>query len=86
MLQNLRKLGGTGLHDTSIHRLCICIFRSCGPQIRVSGKKLLDDVWHIDDLEAFIHNIFEAHAGTKNWKVWDYLDTQAMDPSYVWLK
>jgi multimeric flavodoxin WrbA len=53
---------------------------------RVSGKKLLDDVWHLDDLEAFIHNMFEAHTGTKDFKVWDFLDTQALDPSYVWLK
>lgn len=53
---------------------------------RTSGKKLLDDVWHMDDLEAFIHNLFEVHEGTKNFKVWDYLDTQALDPNYVWLK
>ena len=53
---------------------------------RVSGKKLLDDVWHIDDLEALVHNLFVAHAGTKDYMVWDFLDTQAMDPSYVWLK
>jgi len=53
---------------------------------RTSGKKLLDDVWHMDDLEAFVHNLFEIHEGTRNFRVWDYLDTQALDPNYVWLK
>jgi multimeric flavodoxin WrbA len=55
-------------------------------QKRTTGNKLLDDVWHIKDLEAFIHNLFEARSGTNNWIVWDYLDTEAMDPNYVWLK
>lgn len=55
-------------------------------QKRTTGNKLLDDVWHIKDLEAFVHNLFEARAGTNNWIVWDYLDTEAMDPTYVWLK
>ena len=53
---------------------------------RTTGNKLLDDVWHIKDLEAFIHNLFEARLGTNNWVVWDYLDTEALDPNYVWLK
>lgn len=53
---------------------------------RTTGNKLLDDVWHLKDLEAFIHNLFEARLGTNNWIVWDYLDTEAMDPNYVWLK
>jgi multimeric flavodoxin WrbA len=53
---------------------------------RTTGNKLLDDVWHIKDLEAFIHNLFEARLGTNNWIVWDYLDTEALDPNYVWLK
>lgn len=55
-------------------------------KLRTSGNKLLDDVWHIDDLVAFVHNLFESYYGTKDFKVWDYLDTQAMDPTYVWLK
>lgn len=53
---------------------------------RTSGNRLLDDVWHIKDLEAFVHNLFEAHYGTNEWIVWDYLDTEALDPNYVWLK
>lgn len=53
---------------------------------RTSGKRLLDDVWHIDDLNALLHNVIEAVKGTKNWIVWDYLDTQALDPGYIWLK
>ena len=36
---------------------------------RTTGNKLLDDVWHIKDLEAFIHNLFEARLGTNNWIV-----------------
>jgi hypothetical protein len=40
----------------------------------------------MDDLEAFVHNLFEIHEGTRNFRVWDYLDTQALDPNYVWLK
>lgn len=53
---------------------------------RTAANKLLDDVWHIKDLEAFIHNLHQAHLGTKNWIVWDYLDTEALDPTFVWLK
>lgn len=53
---------------------------------RVTGKKLLDDVWHIDDLNALLANLVEAVKKTNNWKVWDYLDTNALDPAYIWLK
>jgi multimeric flavodoxin WrbA len=53
---------------------------------RTSGKRLLDDVWHIDDLNALIYNVVEAIKKTNNWLVWDYLDTQALDPGYIWLK
>lgn len=50
------------------------------------GEKLLDDVWHIDDLEAFLWNIIKYSKGEKDWKVWDYLDTESYNPSSVWLK
>jgi multimeric flavodoxin WrbA len=53
---------------------------------RVTGKKLLDDVWHINDLNALLGNLVEAVKKTNNWKVWDYLDTNALDPAYIWLK
>lgn len=50
------------------------------------SKKLLDDVWSIDDLTALLHNLLAYANKTFDWKVWDYLDTQALDPAYVWLK
>lgn len=53
---------------------------------RVTGKKLLDDVWHINDLNALLGNLVEAVKKTNNWMVWDYLDTNALDPAYIWLK
>lgn len=55
-------------------------------QSRFLGKKLLDDVWHIEDLSAFLFNIITYSKGEKNWKVWDYLDTNAYNPTSVWLK
>ena len=55
-------------------------------QSRTTGKKLLDDVWHIDDLDALVYNLLAAQSGSKDWRVWDYLDTAAMDPAHVWLK
>lgn len=55
---------------------------------RTSGKKLLDDVWHIQDLEALIHNLIKAAAAEQKpeWKVWSFLNTTAFDPTTVWLK
>jgi multimeric flavodoxin WrbA len=50
------------------------------------GDELLQDIWDIEDLNYVVHNLFEAIAGTKNWKVWDYLDTKQLDPSHIWLK
>jgi hypothetical protein len=50
------------------------------------GKKLLDDVWHIEDLQAFLSNIISYTKGEKDWQVWDYLDTEAYNPTSVWLK
>jgi hypothetical protein len=55
-------------------------------QSRYLGKKLLDDVWHIEDLHAFLWNIIEYCKGNKDWKVWDYLDTETYNPTSVWLK
>jgi len=55
-------------------------------QSRFTGKKLLDDVWHIEDLHALLWNIIEYAKGNKDWKVWDYLDTEAYNPTSVWLK
>lgn len=55
---------------------------------RTTGKKLLDDVWHIQDLETLINNLLKAaHAENKpQWQVWDFLNTTAFDPTTVWLK
>jgi len=55
-------------------------------QSRYLGKKLLDDVWHIEDLESFLYNIIAYANGTKDWRVWEYLDTETYNPSSVWLK
>ena len=55
-------------------------------QSRFMGKKLLDDVWKIDDLHALLWNIIECSKGRKDWKVWSYLDTEAFNPTSVWLK
>jgi len=55
---------------------------------RTSGKKLLDDVWHIQDLEALLTNLLAAaNASPKpQYHVWDFLNTTAFDPTTVWLK
>jgi hypothetical protein len=50
------------------------------------SKKLLDDVWSIDDLSALLHNLLSYANKSFDWQVWDFLDTQALDPAYVWLK
>lgn len=55
-------------------------------QSRYLGKKLLDDVWHIEDLQAFLSNIINYMKDKKTWQVWDYLDTEAYNPTSVWLK
>jgi len=53
---------------------------------RFNGKKLMDDVWHIEDTYALVYNIVEYMKGTNKWKVWDFLDTNAYDPTSIWLK
>lgn len=53
---------------------------------RYHGKKLMDDVWHIEDTYALVSNIIEYVKGTYKWKVWDFLDTDAFDPTSIWLK
>jgi len=53
---------------------------------RYHGKKLMDDVWHLEDICALINNVIESMKGTNKWKVWDFLDTQAFDPTSIWLK
>jgi len=55
---------------------------------RTSGKKLLDDVWHIQDLEALLTNLLIAANLTPKpqYHVWDFLNTTAFDPTTVWLK
>ena len=55
-------------------------------QSRYMGKKLLDDVWHIEDLQAFLSNIIKYAKDEKDWQVWEYLDTEAYNPTSVWLK
>jgi len=55
-------------------------------QSRYLGKKLLDDVWHIEDLQAFLSNIIKYAKDEKDWQVWDFLDTEAYNPTSVWLK
>ena len=55
---------------------------------RTSGRKLLDDVWHIQDLQSLLNNLIKAACiETKpDYEVWDFLDTTAFDPTTVWLK
>jgi len=55
---------------------------------RTSGKKLLDDVWHIQDLESLLGNLVKAakHENKPQYEVWNFLDTTAFDPTTVWLK
>lgn len=53
---------------------------------RYHGKKLMDDVWHIEDTYALVFNVIEYIKGTYKWKVWDFLDTEAFDPTSIWLK
>jgi hypothetical protein len=53
---------------------------------RYHGKKLMDDIWHIEDTYALVSNIIEYVKGTYKWKVWDFLDTDAFDPTSIWLK
>ena len=55
---------------------------------RTSGKRLLDDVWHIQDLEALLSNLLIATGLTPKpqYQVWDFLNTTAFDPTTVWLK
>jgi hypothetical protein len=55
---------------------------------RTSGKKLMDDVWHIEDLETLLHNLIGATCIEQKpeWKVWSFLNTTAFDPTTVWLK
>jgi multimeric flavodoxin WrbA len=55
---------------------------------RVSGKKLLDDVWHIQDVHSLLNNLIKAASiePKPEYDVWDFLDTTAFDPTTVWLK
>lgn len=55
---------------------------------RTSGRRLLDDVWHIQDLQSLLNNLVKAASvETKpEYEVWDFLDTTAFDPTTVWLK
>jgi len=55
---------------------------------RTSGKRLLDDVWHIQDLESLLGNLIKAakQDNKPQYEVWDFLDTTAFDPTTVWLK
>lgn len=55
-------------------------------QGRFHGKKLLDDVWHLEDTHTLIFNVIESMKGTNKWKVWGFLDTRAFDPTSIWLK
>ena len=54
---------------------------------RTSGRKLLDDVWHIQDLQSLLNNLIKAaNVEIKpEYEVWDFLDTTAFDPTTVWL-
>lgn len=55
---------------------------------RTSGRRLLDDVWHIQDLQTLLNNLIKA-ASVENkpqYEVWNFLDTTAFDPTTVWLK
>ena len=62
---------------------------------KVPGKKIMDDVWNIEDIDTIIDNLHVAATINKNnnnqedtpkYKVWDFLDTKAFDPTTVWLK
>lgn len=53
---------------------------------RYHGKKLMDDVWHLEDTYALVFNIIEYMKHSYKWKVWDFLDTDAFDPTSIWLK
>lgn len=55
---------------------------------RTSGKRLLDDVWHIEDLETLLHNLIKAAdiESKPVYRVWDFLNTTVFDPTTVWLK
>lgn len=55
---------------------------------RTSGKRLLDDVWHIEDLETLLHNLIKAAdiESKPAYRVWDFLNTTVFDPTTVWLK
>lgn len=55
---------------------------------RTSGKRLLDDVWHIEDLETLLHNLIKAAdiESKPEYRVWDFLNTTVFDPTTVWLK
>jgi hypothetical protein len=54
---------------------------------RTSGKRLLDDVWHIEDLETLLSNLLKATNTVKpDYQVWNFLDTSAFDPTTVWLR
>lgn len=55
---------------------------------RTSGRRLLDDVWHIQDLQTLLNNLIKAASvETKpEYEVWDFLNTTVFDPTTVWLK
>jgi len=55
---------------------------------RTSGRKLLDDVWHIQDLQSLLNNLIKAanQEVKPEYEVWDFLNTTAFDPTTVWLK
>lgn len=55
---------------------------------RTSGRRLLDDVWHIQDLQTLLNNLIKAACvdNKPQYEVWDFLDTTAFDPTTVWLK
>jgi len=62
---------------------------------KVAGKKIMDDVWNIEDIDTIIDNLHVAatinnnnnnQEDTPKYKVWDFLDTKAFDPTTVWLK
>lgn len=55
---------------------------------RTSGRRLLDDVWHIQDLQTLLNNLIKAASNESKpvYEVWNFLDTTAFDPTTVWLK
>lgn len=55
---------------------------------RTSGRRLLDDVWHIQDLQTLLNNLIKAASidVKPDYEVWDFLNTAAFDPTTVWLK